>query len=68
MTNQTYATSKEAYNAIHEGLSAAVSSMLEDCNYKEALGFADMMRELENNRMEIMTHHTMQGQTIKVNL
>ena len=68
MTSQPYATSKEAYNAIHEGLSAAVESMLEDCNYKEALGFADMMRELENSRMEIMTYHTMDGQTIKLNL
>lgn len=68
MTDQKYATSKEAYNAIHEGLSAAVESMLEDCNYKEALEFADMMRELENGKMEIMTYHTMEGQTIKVNL
>ena len=42
-----YQCSIDAYKAIHCGLAAAVESMLELCEYHDAIKFADMMRQLE---------------------
>ena len=47
MERGVYQCSIDAYKAIHCGLAAAVESMLELCEYQDAIKFADMMRQLE---------------------
>lgn len=44
-----YATSSDAYRAIHKSLAWSVHTVLEDCDYTEASKYAAMMREIEGH-------------------
>lgn len=58
-------SSEDAYRAIHEGLYYAVESMLEDCNYEEAIKYADMMEELERDKVSIIETYDMEGNALR---
>ena len=44
-----YATSSDAYRAIHEALAWGVSAHLDDALYADAIRLAEMMREIEGH-------------------
>lgn len=43
----------QAYAAIHECLGNAVNACLEDCHYEDAIKYADMMKDLEENNLKL---------------
>jgi len=47
MEERRYKDSAEAYRAIHDALGWAVDAMLEDCEYKQAIEFCELMRDIE---------------------
>lgn len=66
MTDTPYPTAKEAYAHIHVCLAHGVESALDDCDYLEAIKWADLMFDLEENKMDIMTVETIDGQTQRI--
>ena len=66
MTDIPYPTAKAAYAAIHKALAVEVESALDDCDYIEAIKWADLMFDLEENKLDIMTVETIDGQTQRI--
>ena len=64
MGRGVYQCSIDAYRAIHCGLAAAVESMLELCEYQDAIKFADMMRQLELDHLIPYEEQMMQAHPI----
>lgn len=50
-------SSNDAYKIIHESLYAAVEAMLEDSNYEESIEYADMMAELERDKISFIEYY-----------
>lgn len=42
-----YKDSVDAYKAIHTALGWAIDAMLEDCDYKKAIEYCELMRQIE---------------------
>ncbi len=57
--------STEAYNSIHEELSYAVEAMLEDENYNEAIKYADIMAELERDKVSFIEAYDTNGEVLR---
>ena len=48
MSDETrYKNSIEAYRAIHSALGWAIDAMIDDCDYKSAIEYCDLMRDIE---------------------
>lgn len=47
MDETKYKDSAEAYKAVHAALGWAVDAMLEDCDYKKAIEYCELMRDIE---------------------
>ncbi len=49
MEERKYKDSAEAYRAIHAALGWAVESCLEECEYKQAIEYCELMRDIEGH-------------------
>ena len=61
MEEQKYKNAREAYKAIHCGLSAAIECALENCDYKDAMEKTAMMREIEERHLEVIEEICIDG-------